>query len=224
MATFDSLVCIDVNEHVEKKKTGRAELSYLSWPWAWDTVKRMYPDATYEVKMFDGLPYVYDQNTGYMVFTSATIDGETLDMFLPVMDGANKAMKAKPYSYKVKDYKTGEYIEKWVAPATMFDINKTIMRCLVKNFAMFGLGLYIFAGEDLPTPPPDKEEIDTPVEPEPSKEYKRKKTPKDNDELLKNTTKEKVDLYNALLEKYGAKKFTDLTKEQQEKTVAWLEE
>jgi hypothetical protein len=60
------------------------------------------------------------------------------------MDGANKAMKQESYSYKTK------YGEKWVEAASMFDVNKTIMRCLVKNLAMFGLGLYIYAGEDLP--------------------------------------------------------------------------
>ena len=62
----------------------------------------------------------------------------------PVMDGANKAMKNKPYSY------TTRYGEKSVEAATMFDINKTLMRCLVKNLAMFGMGIYIYAGEDLP--------------------------------------------------------------------------
>ena len=75
-------------------------------------------------------------------------------MWLPVMDGANKAMKDKPYTYEVKEYKngrwTGEYVEKKVEVATMFDINTAIMRCLTKNIAMFGLGLYIYAGEDLP--------------------------------------------------------------------------
>jgi hypothetical protein len=60
------------------------------------------------------------------------------------MDGANKSMKKVAYSY------TTRYGEKQVAPATTFDINKTMMRCLVKNLAMFGLGIYIYAGEDLP--------------------------------------------------------------------------
>jgi hypothetical protein len=60
------------------------------------------------------------------------------------MDGANKAMKSSGYTYTTK------YGEKSVEPASMFDVNKTIMRCLVKNLAMFGLGLYIYAGEDLP--------------------------------------------------------------------------
>jgi len=75
-------------------------------------------------------------------------------MWLPVMDGANNAMKDKPYTYQVKEYvnkkPTGKMIDKTVNAATMFDINKAIMRCLVKNLAMFGLGLYIYAGEDMP--------------------------------------------------------------------------
>ena len=70
-------------------------------------------------------------------------------MWLPVMDGANRALKRTPYQIKVKDNK-GVWSEKNIPAATMFDINKTIMRCLVKNLAMFGLGLCLYAGEDLP--------------------------------------------------------------------------
>lgn len=146
MATvFDELNAINVNDKTEKKKSGGTELTYLSWTWAWAEVKKRYPEAHYEIVMHNGLPYVYDENTGYMVFTTVTIDGITHMMWLPVMDGANKAMKNQPYTYSTK-YNG----EKTVDAATMFDINKTIMRCLVKNLAMFGLGLYIYAGEDLP--------------------------------------------------------------------------
>lgn len=146
MATvFDELNAINVNDKTEKKKSGGTELTYLSWTWAWAEVKKRFPEAHYEIVMHDGLPYVYDENTGYMVFTNVTIDGITHMMWLPVMDGANKAMKDKPYTYSTK-YNG----EKTVDAATMFDVNKTIMRCLVKNLAMFGLGLYIYAGEDLP--------------------------------------------------------------------------
>lgn len=146
MATvFEELNAINVNEKTEKKKSGSTELTYLSWTWAWAEVKKRFPEAHYEIVMYDGLPYVYDENTGYMVFTNVTIDGITHTMWLPVMDGANKAMKNKPYTYSTK-YNG----EKTVDAATMFDVNKTIMRCLVKNLAMFGLGLYIYAGEDLP--------------------------------------------------------------------------
>lgn len=141
---FDTLNAINVNDRTEKKKTGSTELTYLSWTWAWAEVKKRYPDAHYEIVMHDGLPYVYDENTGYMVFTNVTIEGITHMMWLPVMDGANKAMKNAPYEYSTK------YGKKSVESASMFDINKTIMRCLVKNLAMFGLGLYIYAGEDLP--------------------------------------------------------------------------
>jgi ornithine carbamoyltransferase len=79
-----------------------------------------------------------------MCHTEVTIAGETLEMWLPVMDGANKSMKKEPYTYQTR------FGEKTVEGATTFDINKTIMRCLVKNLAMFGMGIYIYAGEDLP--------------------------------------------------------------------------
>ena len=134
-SVFERLSAINVNEHVEKK----SNLSYLSWAWAWSEVKRACPDARYDVK-----PTEYDEAIGFMCHTTVTIEGETLEMWLPVMDGANKSMLKVPYTYKTK------YGEKSVDGATTFDINKTIMRCLVKNLAMFGLGLYIFAGEDLP--------------------------------------------------------------------------
>lgn len=139
---FETLNAINVNDKVEKK----SNLTYLSWAWAWAEVKKAYPNASYNV-MFDPTtqkPYFYDENLGYMVMTSVTIDDQTLDMWLPVMDGANQAMKNESYEYSTR------YGVKTVEAATMFDINKTLMRCLTKNLAMFGLGLYIYAGEDLP--------------------------------------------------------------------------
>lgn len=144
-SVFKTLNGIDVNEHTEKKNG----LTYLSWPWAWATVKGLYPDTAYEVRHWDGKPFYYDEVLGYMVETSVTIQGETKTMWLPVMDSKNKAQKAQPYTYTVF-YKGGNSEEKTVEAATMFDINTAIMRCLVKNLAMFGLGLYIYAGEDLP--------------------------------------------------------------------------
>jgi len=140
---------LNVSDKVEKKQ----KLSYLSWTYAWGSVLDNCPTATYEVvKQDNGLPYVYDPNTGYMVFTKLTIEGLTHEMWLFVMDGANKAMKAEPYNYTTR-YNGDKVCE----AASMFDINKTIMRCLVKNIAMFGLGLYIYSGEDLPEAlPPEK--------------------------------------------------------------------
>lgn len=139
-SVFATLSAINLNDKVEKKK----DLTYLSWTHAWSEVFRNYPNANYEVMLFGGLPYVYDPNTGYMVFTKVTIEDQTRMMWLPVMDGANKAMKEKDYTYSTR------YGDKTVDAASMFDVNKTIMRCLVKNIAMFGLGIYIFSGEDLP--------------------------------------------------------------------------
>ena len=157
VALFKELHTIAVNEHIEKRKSnnGGPELSYLSWAWAFDTIQQLVP-ISYEIKQFPNengvlVPYQYDKSTGYMVFTEMTILGITKTMWLPVMDGANKAMKAEPYTYTTKNG------SKNVASADMFDVNKTIMRCLVKNLSLFGLGLYIYAGEDLP--PVEKEYI-----------------------------------------------------------------
>lgn len=153
---FNKLFAINCNDKTEKKNNGSTELTYLSWCYAWSEVKKLYPNARYEILKFgeNKLPYVFDEKTGYMVFTRVEIEDIEHEMWLPVMDSANKAMKDKPYKYTVKKYnakiKQYEFIEKEVQTATMFDINKTIMRCLTKNLAMFGLGLYIYAGEDLP--------------------------------------------------------------------------
>ena len=132
---FERLSAINVNEHVEKKDG----LTYLSWAWAWSEVKKACPDASYKIGATE-----YDEVLGFMCHTTVTIEGETLEMWLPVMDGKNKSMKKYPYEYTTK------WGNKLVDAATTFDINKTIMRCLVKNLAMFGLGIYIYAGEDLP--------------------------------------------------------------------------
>ena len=141
---FKKLVQLNVNDHTENKDG----LTYLSWSWAWQEFKKACPDATYEVKKFESngktYPYLEDEKFGIMVFTEITARGVTHEMWLPVMDGKNKAMKSVPYTYTTKSG------DRTVEAATMFDINKTIMRCLTKNIAMFGLGLYIYAGEDLP--------------------------------------------------------------------------
>ena len=146
---FEKFIQLNVNDRTEKKN----DLTYLSWAWAWQETLRICPTATYEIKHFvdkDGVSrcYQYDPLLGYMVFTSVTINGLTREMWLPVMDGANKAMLDHSYEYIVG--KGDKQYKKKVEQATMFDVNKTIMRCLTKNLAMFGLGIYIYAGEDLP--------------------------------------------------------------------------
>lgn len=153
---FEKFVQLNVNDKTEKKN----DLTYLSWAWAWQETLKICPTATYEIKHFvdkDGVSrcYQYDPLLGYMVFTSVTINGLTREMWLPVMDGANKAMLDHPYEYIVG--KGDKQYKKKVEQATMFDVNKTIMRCLTKNLAMFGLGIYIYAGEDTP------KEIEDPI-------------------------------------------------------------
>ena len=216
MKHFEELYKINVNDKTETLEQGRTRLTYLSWTWAWAEVKKRYPDATYSIEKFlqpDGrmLPYMVDDNTGYMVMTTVTIEGLTHEMWLPVMDGANKAMKPVPYSYKVKEYDrgrpTGKFIDKFVEAATMFDVNKTIMRCLTKNLAMFGLGLYIYAGEDLPEADEEKPES------EPKKEPKKKappvivEPPKEEPSLIQKKAKLKSmcddETWNSLIEKQG---------------------
>ena len=120
------LLNLNVNDYVEKK--GR--LSYLSWANAWKEFIKVYPDATYDIEVDENnFPAFHSEEIeGYICYTSVTARGITHKMWLPVMNNKNQAN---------------------VSP-TVMDINKTIMRCLTKNLAMFGLGLYIYAGEDLP--------------------------------------------------------------------------
>ena len=142
---FETLSTIDVSGFTKEIKTGYRTLTYLSWSDAWKNLKIAYPNASYQViKDSDtNLPYV-GSDVGAMVFTEMTIEGVTHEMWLPVMDNNNNALKKEPYVYKVKNG------EREVQAMTMFDVNTTIMRCLTKNIAMFGLGINIYTGEDLP--------------------------------------------------------------------------
>ena len=144
---FNALSNLDLSDKCEKRES----LTYLSWANAWSEFKSAYPSATYQIlKNENGLPYFSDPNLGIMVFTEVTVDDVTHQMWLPVMDNKIKAMKLQSYTYLVWDNYQKKHVEKTVQAASMFDINKTLMRCLVKNLAMFGLGLYIFQGDDLP--------------------------------------------------------------------------
>lgn len=197
---YKTLSAVDVSAHVEKKNTGKVQLSYLSWVYAWAEVKKRYPDANYEIEKFNGLPYVYDENTGYMVYTKVTIGDKTHEMWLPCMDGRNETLLSKPRTVKTK------YSEYTVDACTMFDVNKTIMRCLVKNLAMFGLGLNIYAGEDLPlTAPEETPEI---------KSLKDSVLDYINNGTLKEQWADKAKLYVDRNDKDGLKKVIDYCKRQ----------
>ena len=145
---FNQLTSLNLNEKTESKNG----LTYVSWANAWKAFKEVYPTATYRIikDPKTNMPYFVDPLMGIIVFTEVSANGLTYEMWLPVMDGANKAMKTEPYTYQVWDKVNRQYVEKKVEMATMFDINKTLMRCLVKCLAMFGLAIYIYAGEDMP--------------------------------------------------------------------------
>ena len=119
---------INVNEHKKKKN----DLNYLSWAWAWAEVKKIFPDATYTIyqnENLGGMPYFTDGKTA-MVKTGVTINGIEHIEFLPVMDYKNKSIP--------------------IGNITSYDVVKAIQRSLTKAVARHGLGLYIYAGEDLP--------------------------------------------------------------------------
>lgn len=152
---FKTLNAVNVTPFTEKFNN----LSYLTWSKAIEVVLDLYPDMSYEIVFNEetNLPY-FVSDEGIMCYTKVTIEGVTRMMWLPVMDHTNRAMKTTPYEYQVFDKYQKKFVTKTVEAATMFDINKTIMRCLTKNLAMFGLGLHIYMGEDLPTPVKEEEE------------------------------------------------------------------
>ena len=126
--SLEKMLSLDVSKYTEKKNN----LTYLSWANAWQEFIKVYPLATYEIiKNVDGGLEFGNEKTGYMVYTKVTVGDLTHEMWLPVMDNRNASIKQP----------------------TTFEINKAAMRCLTKNLAMFGLGLYIYAGEDLPEAP-----------------------------------------------------------------------
>lgn len=135
-SVFAVLNAVNCNEHTEKKNG----LTYLSWAWAWQICKTNFPDASYTIyENAQGWNYHTDGRTAW-VKTGVTINGQELIEYLPVMDMRNRSIP--------------------VENITSFDVNKAIQRSLTKALARHGLGLYIYAGEDLPdgeeTPAPKK--------------------------------------------------------------------
>lgn len=126
MSVFEKLNSINVNGHTEKKNG----LTYLSWAWAWTEVKKAYPEAFYTIyENKDGWNYHTDGRTCW-VKTGVTIEGIEHIEYLPVMDHRNRSIALEN--------------------VTSFDVNKSIQRSLTKACARFGLGLYLYSGEDEP--------------------------------------------------------------------------
>ena len=139
---------VEIDGYVEKKPTAN-NLKYLSWMAAWKLVNEQFPDdVSFQIKEWDGKPYLVDEPLGIMVQTSITIGGITRSQHLFVMDSKNKAQRIVPYTYQVTG-RDGKKYDKEVEAATMFDINTAIMRCLAKNLAIFGLGYELYLGEDI---------------------------------------------------------------------------
>jgi hypothetical protein len=145
---FHRLMSIDVSRHIERK----GQFDYLSWPFAVAQLRQADPTAQWEIRRFDGLPYLATE-LGYFVEVAVTVQGVTLSQIHPVLDARNKP----------------------ISSPTSFDINTSIQRCLVKAIALHGLGLSIYAGEDLsllpdaeepPTEPP-KLPRHVPAQPQP---------------------------------------------------------
>ena len=125
MSVWQTLSKIDVNKHTEKK----GNLTYLSWAWAWAVTKEHYPEANYV--FVDNEIHADGTMTVHCEISIETVNHE---MWLPVMDNRNKAIKNPD----------------------AFAINTAKMRCLTKGLSMHGLGAYIYAGEDLPQGEPEK--------------------------------------------------------------------
>ena len=139
---FETLSIIDVSG-ITSAKQGQ---KYISWSDCWNGIKRIYPNASYEVLENDaGLPF-FESTMGIFVKVEVTINGETQKMIMPVLDSINKSMKSEQYSYMTKKG------ERTVNACTSFDINTSIMRCVVKCCALFGFGLNVYRGQDLPNP------------------------------------------------------------------------
>ena len=117
------MLSTNVNEHTEKK----GGLSYLSWAWAWAEALKADEDATFKVEMFGDKCFM-DINGTAMVFVTVTMFRKPMTCQLPVMDFRNKA----------------------ILNPDAFAVNTAIMRCMTKALSLHGLGLYIYAGEDLP--------------------------------------------------------------------------
>ena len=176
---FAKLSSINVAAYVEQK----GQFSYLSWPYAVSQLRQFDPTATWEVKRFAGLPYLVT-DLGVFVEVAVTVQGVSLSQIHPVLDSKNRPI---------------------LAP-TSFDINTSIQRCLVKAIALHGLGLSIYAGEDLPIV--DGTEDAPPTSPRtPAKVTaipERKEPPRDNGFTRSdNVTPAQVNYINKLIKETG---------------------
>ncbi len=137
--SIEMLLKKNVNDHVEKKNG----LSYLSWAWAWAEALKADPQASFSVQMFGDKCYM-DINGTAMVWVTVTMFGKPMVCQLPVMDNFNKPISIEGVTT------TNKYGKEVTTKLDSFNVNTAIMRCMTKALSLHGLGLYIYAGEDLP--------------------------------------------------------------------------
>jgi hypothetical protein len=142
------LLKVNVNDHKEEKNG----LSYLSWAWAWAEVIKADPLATFEVKLFNNEPFMTVGDTA-MVWVTVTIFGKPVTCWLPVMNSRNAPISIQGRKFQDK------YGKEQTEKVDAFNVNTSLMRCLTKAVAMHGLGLYIYAGEDLPEKEEETKEV-----------------------------------------------------------------
>jgi hypothetical protein len=188
---YKKLSKVNVNDKTEAKNG----LTYLSWAWAWGVLKENYPTATYIVyENKDGWNYFTDGKTAW-VKTGVIVEGLEHIEYLPVMDFRNKSIT--------------------LDNLTSFDVNKSIQRSLTKAISRHGLGLYIFAGEDLPEDSTPNTEFKANQMVVKDKDEKvRENTVLQLNELFAQLAPEQQGKVNSYLLKVSALKFTDLTEAQ----------
>ena len=137
--SIEALLKKDVNSHTEKKNN----LTYLSWAWAWAEALKADPQASFSVQMFGDKCYMEINGTA-MVWVTVTMFGKPMVCQLPVMDNFNRPITIEGVTT------TNKYGKEIITKLDSFNVNTAIMRCMTKALSLHGLGLYIYAGEDLP--------------------------------------------------------------------------
>lgn len=203
-SVFETLNAVNVNEHTDMKNG----LTYLSWAWAWGTLKKFYPDSTYKIyEDAGGCLYHTDGQTAW-VKVGVTVEGIENVEYLPIMDYHNRSILLENI--------------------TSMDANKAIQRALTKAVARHGLGLYIYAGEDLPEEEQEEKkkarEAKKSTAPSAPKPYAKKKSEKDlaRKEAVELCKKVGLNPKTELPKQYGVTKNT--TKEEWSKIVEDLKQ
>jgi hypothetical protein len=199
--TFADLAKVNVNDHVDKKQN----LSYLSWAWAVDYMLRLDPDADWEFREWDSKPFLRLPDETCMVYCTVTFGGKRRTCQLPVMDHRNKAIQNPD----------------------AFQVNTAMQRALVKAIALHGLGLYIYAGEDLPKDEADAKDEGKKVanaiaasDVKPNADAEKNVTP-DQKKRVDGVASEIIDCFNAEQAQVALEVYEEAKLDNEEKLYLW---